>query len=64
MGYFNDWKEAITKEKNIEPPEGYPHSKLWGFVSFIFPLMLLPLAAKGIKMGIEAFKKSKDKKKK
>jgi len=71
MGYLNEWKKALTKEEDIEVPEGYPHknNKLksfvnFAFVSFVLPFMLLPLAVKGVKMGIEALKKAKEDKKK
>lgn len=62
MGYLNDMKEALRTEKNLEPPEGYPHSKLRSFVSFVLPLMLIPLAVKGIQSVAKAVKESKTKK--
>ena len=51
--YKHGWKREI---KGFSP-------KLWGFVSFILPLMAVPLAIKGVTYVAKEVKKAMDKKK-
>jgi len=51
--YKHGWKREI---KGFSP-------KAWGFVSFVLPLMLVPLAVKGAQMAAKEIKKAMDKKK-
>ena len=52
--YYKDWKQEFQKFS----PQG------WGFVSFVLPLVIVPLAVKGAQMAGKAIKKEIDKKKK
>lgn len=49
--YLKKWKDELNKDKSFK-----------SFVSFILPLMAIPLAVKGVKMGIEAIQKYKEEK--
>ena len=51
--YKQGWKREV---KGFSP-------KLWGFVSFILPLMAVPLAIKGVTYVAKEVKKAMDKKK-
>lgn len=51
--YAKGWKQEL---KGFSP-------KSWGFVSFILPLMAVPLAIKGAQFAAKEIKKHMDKKK-
>jgi len=53
MGYLNKWKQelGIYKMQSYAP-------KLWGVMSFILPLALVPIAAK---VGTKVYKEVKKK---
>lgn len=48
MNYIEKWKGAIT---NTYSP------KAWSFVSFILPLILVPIGVELLKKGIKEIKK-------
>ena len=52
--YGKSWKNEFKKFS----PQG------WSFVSFILPLMVVPLAVKGVQMAATEIKKAVDKNKK
>lgn len=55
--YAKKWSNTIKRESNEMSPEG------WGSVSFIAPLVAVPLAVKGAEMAYKEYKKYKEKKK-
>jgi hypothetical protein len=75
MGYIEKWKSEINSIRykkaigSLEPPPEIPPPKeiyspeAWSFVSFVLPLVLIPLAIKGATMVAKEVKKAIDKKK-
>lgn len=70
MNYWEKWKFEyhVQKGRNLEiPPPEIPLPKeiyspeAWSFVSFILPLVLIPLAIKGATMVAKEVKKAIDK---